>query len=96
MLDQVLRLIDTVALHPLGMRLIRAKRLQSCVLSAGGQLPLRDLRDRHGFQNTECIELVRLFPNLLRYKAIPAKGKGGGRRSEVLKAVRNRGVKNAI
>jgi len=74
-------------------QLQRAQKLQSYVLNAGGQQTLRELRDRHGFQHDECIELAEKFPALLRYAVISAKREDGrgGRSSEVLRAFRNRG-----
>jgi hypothetical protein len=74
-------------------QILRAQKLHFYISNAGGQLTLRDLRDRHGFQHGECVELAKLFPALLRYEIIiPAKKQDGrgGRPSEVLRAVRNR------
>jgi uncharacterized protein DUF3987 len=79
-------------------QLQRAQKLQDYVLNAGGEMTLRDLRNHHGFQHDECVELAKTFPGLLRYAVIPAKRDDGrgGRSSEVLRASRNRVVKNGM
>ena len=69
----------------LNRQLHRAQKLQDHVFNAGGQVALRDLRNRHGFQHDECIELAKLFPALLKYVVIePKSGDGRGRKSEAL------------